>query len=354
MDAVVNPVPDAEVVRRHPRLEDWTATLKILLKNKVAMVGMVITAIYFFIALLDWVFPQYLMIPNGNPLNLSDALATFHKTAGVVYNGIAFQVGIPFSPPPYGTPGAKQFIIPPTLNGPTNTPGWWWWLGGTVYNLPIFPLMLAALKWDLYYTLIIVIIGAAIGTIIGTLSGYFGGLLDEFLMRTVDIFFSLPFLVLAIAIIYTLGRNIMFVVLALVIVWWPTYARLTRGLALSVKSNKFIEAATASGSSNVRNTFNHVLPNVLAPVFVQISLDLGTIIQIFATLDFLGIPFSKSIYLPEIGSMMNWGDSPALLFGPVMNWWPILIPGIFLVIFTVAVNLFGDGLRDVLDPKLRR
>ena len=99
----------------------------------------------------------------------------------------------------------------------------------------------------------------------------------------------------------------------------------------------------------VRNVFVHVLPNVLSPVFVQFSLDLGTIVQVFAALDFIG--FNKgNPYLPELGNMLTWGET-YLSYGA---WWPIVIPGIFLLIFTVSVNLMGDGLRDVLDPKLRR
>ncbi len=348
MDADINTQMEVQKVRRHPRLEDWTATMKILIRSKIAMVGLVITVIYFFIAVLDWVYPQYLGVSAGNPLN--DAISAFHRIG--TWNGATFTVGINVDIPPYGS-GALITLIPPTLSGPTGTPGWWWWFGSTQYNLPIFPVMLASLKWDLTYTVLIVVSGAAIGTVIGTISGYYGGAIDEIVMRVADVFFSIPFLVLAIALIYILGAYLIYVVIALVIIWWPTYARLTRGQALSVKSNKFVEAASASGSTSIRTVFSHILPNVLAPVFVQISLDLGVIIQIFATLDFLGIHFT-SIFLPELGNMLNWGDSAAYIFGTPMNWWPIIIPGIFLVIFTVAVNLFGDGLRDVLDPKLRR
>lgn len=350
MDADINSQMEIQASKRHPRIEDWTATMKILLKSKIAMSGLIISAFYFIVAILDWTYPQFLGVSAGNPL--TNAILAFNRSAGVFWHGIPYTVGINANIPPYGSQAAIT-LVPPTLNGPSGTPGWWWWFGGTEYNLPLFPLMLAALKWDMTYTLIIVISGALIGTTIGTISGYYGGIIDEFVMRVTDIFFSIPFLVLAIALIYVFGAYLVYVVISLIIIWWPTYARLTRGQALSIKSNKFVEAASASGSSNMRTVFVHILPNVLAPVFVQISLDLGVVVQVFATLTFVGFHFT-SPFLPELGNILTWGDSAAYIFNAPMNWWPIIIPGAFLVLFTVSVNLFGDGLRDVLDPKLRR
>lgn len=352
MDVDAGTFENVQVEKRHPRLEDFSATLKILVKNKVAMAGLIISVVYFSIAILDWTYPNYLGI-NAGTGSLSDALLAFHRVSS--FQGVQYIVGLNITTPPWMGAGSTGItLVPPTLNGgPVNTPAWWWYLGGTTYNLPIFPVMLASLKVDLTDTLLIVIVGALIGTVVGTISGFYGGVVDEALMRLVDIFFSVPFLVLAIAIVYALGARLEWVIVALIIIWWPTYARLTRGQALSVKSNKYVEAASASGSSKMRTVFSHILPNVLAPVFIQISLDLGTVIQIFATLDFLGFHFT-SFTLPELGNMLNWGNLPQYIFNTPINWWPILIPGIFLVIFTVAVNLFGDGLRDVLDPKLRR
>lgn len=354
MESDIDQELEEENVRRHPRVEDLMGTLKVLVKNKVAMTGLIITAAYFVIALIDAVYPQYLGINPGT--SLSDALTAFHRT-GLTWLGKGYITGVSYGVPPYGSIVSVATIVPPTLHGPTGTPGWWWWLGGTQYNLPLFPLILGALKFDIAYTIVIVISGAVIGTVVGTISGYYGGVLDEVLMRVVDIFFSIPFLVLTMALIYVLGTKLIFVIIALVIVWWPTYARLTRGQALSIKSNKFVEASTASGSSNIRTVFSHIMPNVLAPVFVQISLDFGVVVQIFATLWFIGFRFSNAQYMAELGNVLNWASpvtSPQYIFNPIMNWWMIMVPGIFLVIFTIAVNLFGDGLRDVLDPKLRR
>lgn len=306
---------DAQRRKRSPRIENFKSTFKLFFKNRIAFIGFVITLVYAAITILDWVHPQYLGVSNINSLTV-------------------FLKGAPVS----ATPTA------PTLSN-----GWWFYLGTTFNLIPIFPSMLAALKVDITYSVIVVFVGASIGIVLGTMSGYFGGLYDEVLMRVTDIFFTIPQLILAIAISFSLGLSLLTVVISLIIIWWPIYARLTRGISLTIKSQKFIEAATASGSGGFRNVFLHVLPNVLSPVFVQISLDLGSIVLIFAGLEYLGFNFG-SAYLPELGNMITLGQT--YLAGG--QWWTVVFPGVFLLIFTVSVNLMGDGLRDVLDPRLRR
>jgi peptide/nickel transport system permease protein len=301
---------------RHPKINDYKNTMKLLLKNKLAAVGLVIVLIYFAIAILDTVYPEY--------LGVSNITSVFQFVHG------AISSSIPPSPPVFNK-------------------GWEYFFGTTEYGVPLFPAILAALKFDMAVSVLIVLIGASIGTIIGTIAGYYGGKLDEVLMRITDIFFTVPFLVLALTIAAVLGPSLQNIILALVIIWWPIYARLARGQALSIKSNKYIEASIAMGSSRIRNVFVHVLPNLLSPAFVQISLDLGSIIQIFATLIFIGIHTGLH-NLPELGYLLSIGQ-PYL---PDGFWWPIIIPGIFLLIFTISINLLGDGLRDVLDPRLRR
>ncbi len=303
--------------KRHPKLEDYSHTLRLLLKNRLAMVGTVIVFIYFIIAFLDIVYPSWLGVSDINSI-------------------LSFKQ--PLSP--------TAVPVAPTLSQ-----GWWYFLGSTQYlalQYPIFPISLAAIKFDLGYSLFIVLVGAAVGTVVGGIAGYKGGLIDEVLMRITDVFFSVPFLILAFAFIFLLGRYIIEAVYALIIIWWPIYARLARGQALYIKSMKFVEAATASGASSARNIFSHVLPNVLSPVFVQISLDLGTIMQLFAVLFYLGI--ISDPYFPELGNIISQGQS----WVTVGVWWPVLIPGLFILLFTISINLLGDGLRDVLDPKLRR
>lgn len=300
----------------HPKLEDFSHTLRLLIKNKLAFGGLVVTLIYFAIAILDAVYPQY--------LGYSSISSIFDFISGPI--------------------NATEPLI-----APTTSMGWQYYFGTTQYGVPLFPVILAALRFDIYESILIVAIGAAIGTVIGALSGYFGGYIDETVMRVTDIFFSIPFLVLALAIAAILGPGLINITIALVVVWWPIYARLGRGQALTIKGQRYVEASTAMGSSGIRNVFVHVLPNLMSPIFIQFSLDLGTVIQIFAALQFIGINTGLN-YIPEIGYLISIGQN-YLAFG---QWWPIVIPGVFLLIFTLAVNVFGDGLRDVLDPRLRR
>lgn len=301
--------------RRHPKLEDYKYTFKLLRKNRLAIAGGIIVAIYFIIMGIDYIYPQYL-----------------EPSLSYIMNG-----------------GSQSFYLPLP---PTFSHGWMYILGETEYNMPILPYILYALKLDLTYTVFIVGAGAGIGIVIGTISGYYGGYLDEVVMRITDIFFSIPTLVLALAIIFALqSQALLDIVYALIIIWWPTYARITRGQALSLKSMKYVEASTASGSSGIRNVFKHIMPNVLSPVMVQFSLDLGSIVGIFSTLIFIGFMHLPNPYIPELGNILYIGE---IEFQGVGAWWALLFPGIFLFVFVVAVNLLGDGLRDVLDPRLRR
>jgi peptide/nickel transport system permease protein len=319
--------------KRNPALENFKTTFKLFFKSRLAFVGFIITLIYFIIALLDYVYPQYLGITD-----LSSMVPLLH---GQIVSASA-------------TPVAPSF-----------SNGWYFWLGTTEFNFPILPAILESLKFDMSASILIVGIGAISGVIIGTISGYFGGITDEVVMRITDIFFSLPFFVFAIAMVSILQVALHTaplddVIIALIIIWWPIYARLSRGTALTIKSQKFVEASTASGSSGMRNVFVHVMPNVLSAIFVQFSLDLGTIVGIFAGLDFLGINFG-GIFFPELGNLIAEGEGylaqPYFVNGQILAssiWWPVIMPGLALLIFIVAVNLMGDGLRDVLDPKLRR
>ncbi len=307
--------------KRHPMLEDFSATFKAFTRNKLAVVGFSITMVYFALTILDYVYPAYLGVSNIDQVTSW----VFPLTAN----------------PPTG-----PFIIPSTAAA--TAPHWWFWFGTSLSRQPILPIMLAALKTDITFTLEVVLLGMLIGITVGAIAGYLGGVVDETLMRITDIFFSVPSLILAIAFVYVLGYSLNNLLAALVILWWPTYARLTRGVTLTVKSMKFIEASRASGASKIRIIFRHVIPNVLSPSFVQLSLDLGTVVLILAGLRFINLPIISPL-IPELGTMINDGNS--VLVGGY--WWAVTIPGVFLLLFTVAVNLMGDGLRDVFDPKLR-
>src|SRR5438552_2132278 len=214
--------------------------------------------------------------------------------------------------------------------------------------LDLLQLVMKAIRIDIAIAFFIVLVGAAIGTLLGVVSGYVGKWLDEVLMRVTDVFFSVPFLILALAVGYVIGRTLFNMALALIIIWWPLYARYGRSLTLTTKEATFIESARASGSGRLKIMFRHLLPNVLPPILVQISLDVGTVILIFSTLAFIGF-LPSNVLVPELGAIANFG----LDLAPLGFWWTVVAPGGVITLFALAVNLMGDGLRDVIDPRRR-
>jgi len=234
--------------------------------------------------------------------------------------------------------------------------------------------MLRGSDWSLIISLSIVLTGAAIGAIVGAVAGTFGGLIDEVLMRLVDIFLSIPAILFVIVIIAVLQVSPVFgtfdariglLVIGFVVVWWPFYARIVRGQVLVVREQKYVEAARACGAGRGRIILRHILPNSVYPVFIQVSLDVGTIPLFVGTLVFLGfavIPTSVgSGIFPEWGSITAVAVTPLIgllttcQFGQcIIPWWQFFFPGFALFMFAISVNFLSDGLRDALDPRLRR
>jgi peptide/nickel transport system permease protein len=192
----------------------------------------------------------------------------------------------------------------------------------------------------------VISIGSVLGTVVGALAGYLGGLWDELLMRITELFFAFPTIILALAVTAALGPDIRNAVLALVVVWWPTYARLVRGLVLEIKSREYVEAARAIGASGPHILFKTILPNVIAPAIVLATLDIGNAILTFAGLSFLGLGAEPSS--PE------WGRMVAISIDFFDQWWMWLFPGLAIAILVMALNFVGDGLRDLADPRTRR
>jgi len=186
-----------------------------------------------------------------------------------------------------------------------------------------------------------------IGTPLGVLAGYFGGAVDEVIMRVTDIFLSFPSLLLAMVISAILGPNLRNAMIAIAISWWPWYTRLLRSEAISVRERDFVAAARAVGAPQVRILFRHVLPNSLVPVIVQASMDFGGVILTSAALSFLGLGAQPPI--PEWGLMTSTGRTFFLT-----HWWIVAFPGIAIFIAVLSFNLVGDGLREIMDPKIRR
>ncbi len=193
--------------------------------------------------------------------------------------------------------------------------------------------------------LAVIIIGSALGTVIGAVAGYAGGLADEFLMRLTELFMAFPTIILAMAVTAALGPDIQNAVLALVVVWWPKYARVLRGLVLEVKAQEYVEAAHSVGASGLYILFRTILPNCIAPAVILATLDIGTAIIVFASLSFIGLGPDPSS--PEWGRMVSIGID---FFD---QWWMWFFPGLAIASLVMAFNFIGDGLRDILDPRLR-
>jgi len=237
-------------------------------------------------------------------------------------------------------------VIPDYSNPVPQPPSWKHPFGTTYPGIDLLRAVAKAIRFDLGLSVVIVVPGALLGIVIGIVATYFGGWIDDVLMRLTDMFFSVPYLVLAIAIGYALGRNITSMVIALIIVWWPLYARYTRSVTLQVKELTFIEAARAAGASNYKIMFRHILPNALPPVLVQMSMDLGTIMLTISGLAFIG--FLPVANIPELGYLSTLGLN-YINTAP----WTVIVPGVFIVIFAVAVYLLGMGLMDVINPRRR-
>jgi len=221
-------------------------------------------------------------------------------------------------------------------------------------------------QYDIYYGVIwgtrtafrvgVTVVGSilVIGIIVGSISGYYGGAVDEIIMRIVDTFMSLPTLVLAMALVSALGHNLDNVMKALIIVGWPNYARLIRGDILAVREEDYVEAARAVGCSNLRIILKHVLPNAIYPLLIMASLDVGAVVLTAAALSFLGLgaPVGYADWGQMTSFARNWVVGPPS--NPLAYWYTITIPGLFILFFVLGWNLLGDAFRDILDPKLRR
>lgn len=192
----------------------------------------------------------------------------------------------------------------------------------------------------------VVVLAGTVGTIVGALAGFIGGTTEEIFMRVTDVFMAFPTIILAMAVAAALGPSVSNAVIAITVVWWPNYARIVRGLVLSVKENEYVSASRAVGAKESYVLRKVVLPNSTAPVLVLATLDLGAALLVFAGLSFLGLGAEPST--PEWGRMVSDGIA---FFD---QWWMSAFPGLAIFTIVMAFNFVGDGLRDALDPRLRR
>jgi peptide/nickel transport system permease protein len=194
--------------------------------------------------------------------------------------------------------------------------------------------------------IMVVGITSIVGVTLGAIAGYHGGIIDEIIMRGVDVLLAFPGIILALVIAGILGPSLFNVMLALAVVGWTSYARVVRGSVLSVKEKEFVEAARAIGASDTRILFHHILPNVMAPVIVMATLGMAHVILAAAALSFLGLGAQPPT--PEWGSMLNAGRA-FIRTAPHLT----IFPGLAIMVTVLAFNFLGDGLRDALDPRLK-
>jgi peptide/nickel transport system permease protein len=247
----------------------------------------------------------------------------------------------------FGSVLAPHDPIQPNVALKLQPPSSTYWFGTDELGRDVFSRVLSGAKYSLGIAFIILSIAVVVGTLVGLIAGYVGGLVDELLMRLTDLFLAFPALVLAMAIAATLGRNLQNTVIALTVVYWPWYARLVRGQVLWLKEREFIEAARAIGASPWRIVGRHILPNTLAVIIVQLTLDVSYAVLATSGLSFLGLGAQPPT--PEWGTMIAGART---FFRDA--WWYMTFPGLALTLTVLGFNLLGDGLRDFLDPRTRR
>ncbi len=274
-------------------------------KNKTAIAGLIIVILLVVIAIATWVI---------------DAV-----TQGSVYNA---------------------YVIEQNLSQRLDGPSLQHIFGCDEYGRDILFRLLWGTRYSLFIGLISILIALVGGGFLGAVAGFYGGKLDNVIMRVMDVFLSIPSMVMAIAIVSALGSSIFNLLLSIAIPQIPRLARIVRASVMSVRDREFIEATRAVGASDSLIIWKYILPNAMAPIIVQASLSVGSAILSIAGLSFLGIGVQPPA--PEWGSILNSARTY------MRDAWHIsVIPGLMIMITVLSLNLAGDGLRDALDPKLK-
>jgi len=221
------------------------------------------------------------------------------------------------------------------------------WFGTDNFGRDIFTRIIHGMALTLKVGFLSVAMGGSVGVVLGIVSGYYGGIIDTIIMRVMDVLLAFPGILLALAIVSVLGGSLTNVIIAVGLFSVPAFARIVRGSTLSVRKLEYIDAVKALGATDFRIIFKHILPNVMSPIIVQATLRIATAVLTASGLSFLGLGAQPPA--PEWGAMLNDGraymsNAPHL----------ILFPGIMIVLVVIAFNIFGDGLRDALDPKMNK
>jgi len=216
------------------------------------------------------------------------------------------------------------------------------WFGSDEVGRDVLSRVLFGYRISLKLAAVVLVISVPFGVLMGLLAGYYGGWVEMVIMRLTDVFLSIPALAMALAICAALTPNIENAMLAVSSIWWTWYCRLVYGIALSVKNEEFVQASYLLGASRIRIVLRDILPNCLSPVIVKVSLDIGIVMLFGSGLSFLGLGVQPP--KPGLGTMIAYGSQ----YLPE-KWWLTIFPSLGLFFLILGFNLFGDGLRDVLD-----
>lgn len=296
----------------HPRMRELKFTLRRIFKNPSAIIGFSLLLCFSVIA----VFAPYIAPPKYH-----------HNPYQMPHKGYSQTPKPPSKAHIFGTTSGQYDIFYGIV-----------WGTRTAFKIGIFVIGIAVI----------------IGVTLGIISGYYGGILDEIIMRIVDIIFAIPLLVLTMAIVVAFGRGLDKVMIALAMVKWRDYVRVMRSGILTLRELDYVQAAKVMGVSNFKIMLKHILPNGIYPVLVMASMDIGSMVIVAAFMSFIGLGAPKGY--------ADWGQMVALarnyIVGPpddpLKYWHAIAIPGICIILFVLAWNLIGDALRDAFDPKQRR
>lgn len=314
---------------------EWAKLIKGIFTNPLSVAGLLIICTFILMAIFA---PVIAPPPNAN-----------WDTTLIPRDGFNTQ------PRPPGSEWRRNMpeTIPFWYKALTSHEEWVHLWGTTSGQYDIFYGVIWGSRTALLIGAVVVLSGAVIGITIGATAGYYGGWVDEVLMRVVEIFIAFPFLVgaliLASILVPLMGRSIWPASIALIVFGWTGYARLLRGDILATKERDYVQAAQASGAGDLHLILRHILPNAIFPTLVVLSLDMGAIVLSFAALSFLGIGVQEGY--TDWGQIVSFARSWILSLDEY--WYIIVFPGLALMFYGLGWNLVGDALRDILDPKLR-
>ena len=220
------------------------------------------------------------------------------------------------------------------------------WFGTDGYGRDVFARIIHGSRLSLSLSIFAMAGAVAIGSIIGAVAGYYGGRVDNLLMRIMDILLAIPPMLMSISIVAALGHSMVNLMIALSLAYIPVFARVIRSTILSIKGQEFIEAARACGTGDMRIILRHIIPNAIGPIIVQATLAMGSTILIISSLSFMGMGIQPP--QPEWGTMLYEGRD-LIRTSPYL----VIFPGIAIALAVLSLNLLGDGLRDALDPRLK-